>query len=158
MTENNNQTRSNRQEQVLNLDDVLATQPELGPSIPDGGFGWVVFLGTLFFQVSESFITTKWRKIRLCSRHHLNNITHTPKFHFQALIPCLLVNFGVFLAFCKLENRTYEDKNMYLWEEKILYVPLFFCIARSFFGKRNFPNLDDLVNHIPKTLLTPFLE
>ncbi|EFA07125.2 hypothetical protein TcasGA2_TC010116 [Tribolium castaneum] len=96
-----NEPRSNRQvEHTLTLDEVLATQPELGPSIPDGGFGWVVFIGTLFFQT---------------------------------LIPCLLVNFGIFLAFCKLENGTFEDKNMYLWSEKILYVPLFFCITRSFF-------------------------
>lgn len=35
------------------LDRVVATQPELGPSIPDGGFGWVVVLGSAFFQVSN---------------------------------------------------------------------------------------------------------
>jgi hypothetical protein len=40
-------------EHALSLDDVITTQPELGPSIPDGGFGWVVFIGTLFFQVSQ---------------------------------------------------------------------------------------------------------
>lgn len=36
------------------LDTVVATQPELGPSIPDGGFGWVVVLGSAFFQVSNT--------------------------------------------------------------------------------------------------------
>lgn len=34
------------------LDRVITTQPELGPSIPDGGYGWVVVLGSMFFQVS----------------------------------------------------------------------------------------------------------
>lgn len=35
----------------LRLDGILSTQPELGPSIPDGGYGWLIFLATLFFQV-----------------------------------------------------------------------------------------------------------
>ncbi|CAH0551298.1 unnamed protein product [Brassicogethes aeneus] len=35
----------------LVIDGVLSTQPELGPSIPDGGYGWVVFIGSLFFQL-----------------------------------------------------------------------------------------------------------
>lgn len=38
------------------LDRVVATQPELGPSIPDGGFGWVVVLGSAFFQVSNKLL------------------------------------------------------------------------------------------------------
>jgi MFS family permease len=86
-------------EHALSLDDVITTQPELGPSIPDGGFGWVVFIGTLFFQ---------------------------------ALVPCLIVNFGIFLAFSKL-NGTAEDKNIFLWDDKFLYVPLFFSFSKCFF-------------------------
>lgn len=35
------------------FDRVIATQPELGPSIPDGGYGWVVVVGSAFFQVSD---------------------------------------------------------------------------------------------------------
>ncbi|CAG9764074.1 unnamed protein product [Ceutorhynchus assimilis] len=35
----------------LVIDNVLSTQPELGPSIPDGGYGWFVFFITLFFQL-----------------------------------------------------------------------------------------------------------
>lgn len=46
-----NERRTNT-EQNTALDEVLTTQPELGPSIPDGGFGWVVFIATLFFQVN----------------------------------------------------------------------------------------------------------
>ncbi|XP_050498383.1 uncharacterized protein LOC126879418 [Diabrotica virgifera virgifera] len=37
-------------DQELAIDSVVATQSELGPSIPDGGYGWVVFIATLFFQ------------------------------------------------------------------------------------------------------------
>jgi len=39
----------------LVIDNVLSTQPELGPIIPDGGYGWIVFIVTLFFQVSLPF-------------------------------------------------------------------------------------------------------
>lgn len=40
--------RNNNQELVI--DNVLSTQPELGPTIPEGGWGWVVFFISLFFQ------------------------------------------------------------------------------------------------------------
>ncbi|XP_044746089.1 uncharacterized protein LOC123307734 [Coccinella septempunctata] len=33
------------------IDDVLSSQRELGPKVPDGGYGWVVFVVTLFFQI-----------------------------------------------------------------------------------------------------------
>lgn len=35
----------------LHLDNVLSTQPELGPNIPDGGYGWVVVIASIFFHV-----------------------------------------------------------------------------------------------------------
>ncbi|XP_019768912.2 uncharacterized protein LOC109543569 isoform X2 [Dendroctonus ponderosae] len=41
----------NRSEGDLVIDNVLSTQSELGPTIPDGGYGWIVFLVTLFFQL-----------------------------------------------------------------------------------------------------------
>ncbi|KAJ3648298.1 hypothetical protein Zmor_020111 [Zophobas morio] len=101
---NNDENRhgDNRRENlhVLSIDEVVSTQPELGPSVPDGGFGWIVFIATLFFQ---------------------------------ALLPCLIVNFGIFLAFTKLEKGTGDDKNIVLWDDSILYVPLFFAISRLFF-------------------------
>ncbi|VEN58038.1 unnamed protein product [Callosobruchus maculatus] len=48
--EDNRDTRPSRAD-GLAIDGVLSTQPELGPSVPDGGYGWVVFLATLFFQI-----------------------------------------------------------------------------------------------------------
>ncbi|CAG9813112.1 unnamed protein product [Phaedon cochleariae] len=44
------QSRRPRLNEELVIDGVLSTQPELGPIIPDGGYGWLVFLATLFFQ------------------------------------------------------------------------------------------------------------
>lgn len=42
-----------RREDTLVIDGIVSAQPELGPNIPDGGYGWVVFVSTLFFQVSD---------------------------------------------------------------------------------------------------------
>lgn len=42
-----------RRDDTLVIDGIVSTQPELGPNIPDGGYGWVVFIATLFFQVSD---------------------------------------------------------------------------------------------------------
>ncbi|CAH2005603.1 unnamed protein product [Acanthoscelides obtectus] len=47
--EENRDSRPSRSD-GLAIDGVLTTQPELGPSVPDGGYGWIVFLATLFFQ------------------------------------------------------------------------------------------------------------
>ncbi|CAG9859459.1 unnamed protein product [Phyllotreta striolata] len=44
----------------LALDSVVTTQPELGPSIPDGGYGWLVFLATLFFQALIPSLTVSF--------------------------------------------------------------------------------------------------
>lgn len=37
---------------TLRLDRVVSSQPELGPSVPDGGYGWVILVCSLFVQVS----------------------------------------------------------------------------------------------------------
>lgn len=40
-----------RNKRSLQIDNVLSSQPELGPSIPDGGYGWFILLGASFFHV-----------------------------------------------------------------------------------------------------------
>ncbi|KAF5274801.1 hypothetical protein FQR65_LT00384 [Abscondita terminalis] len=35
----------------LRLDNVLSTEPELGPTLPDGGYGWVVAIASAFFHI-----------------------------------------------------------------------------------------------------------
>lgn len=40
-----------RNEELV-IDEIVSTQPEIGPKMPDGGYGWIVFLATLFFHVS----------------------------------------------------------------------------------------------------------
>lgn len=38
----------------LNIDSVVSSHWESGPTIPDGGFGWIVLVGSLLFQVGNS--------------------------------------------------------------------------------------------------------
>lgn len=48
----------------LAIDNVLSAQPELGPIVPDGGYGWIVFLATSFFQVRNNL----WIKVEPSTR------------------------------------------------------------------------------------------
>lgn len=32
------------------LDNVLATQPEAGPVIPDGGYGWIILIASFYIK------------------------------------------------------------------------------------------------------------
>lgn len=36
----------------MHIDNVVASQPELGPSPPDGGYGWFVLISAVITQVS----------------------------------------------------------------------------------------------------------
>lgn len=36
---------------VLRLDSIISAQPNIGPNIPDGGYGWVIVVTFAFFQV-----------------------------------------------------------------------------------------------------------
>jgi hypothetical protein len=38
--------------QRLKFDNLIGSQPELGPAPPDGGYGWVILFGVMMIQVS----------------------------------------------------------------------------------------------------------
>lgn len=50
---NSGESTRRRDDDTLVIDGIVSAQPELGPNIPDGGYGWVIFIATLFFQVSD---------------------------------------------------------------------------------------------------------
>ena len=35
----------------LRLDEVVTSLPELGPTLPDGGYSWIVLVGVMAIQV-----------------------------------------------------------------------------------------------------------
>ena len=45
----------------LRLDEVITSLPELGPTIPDGGYSWIVLFGIMIVQVKlfTSFLEMK---------------------------------------------------------------------------------------------------
>ncbi|KAG5886056.1 hypothetical protein JTB14_009505 [Gonioctena quinquepunctata] len=69
----NHPEQRTRQHEELVIDSVLSTQPELGPSVPDGGYGWVIFLATLFFQALIPSLTVSFGILLAFSR--LPNLT-----------------------------------------------------------------------------------
>ncbi|CAH1114543.1 unnamed protein product [Psylliodes chrysocephalus] len=69
-------TRSIRN-QELTIDSVVSTQPELGPNIPDGGYGWLVFFATLFFQALIPSLTVSFGVFLAFSRLKVINRSDT---------------------------------------------------------------------------------
>lgn len=57
----NNNINSNQnsgrvvEDSVLRIDNIISTQPNIGPNIPDGGYGWVIVMSVSFFKVNVSF-------------------------------------------------------------------------------------------------------
>lgn len=43
----------------LSLDQVISSVPELGPTISDGGYSWIILIGTMAVQVMR----TKFEKL-----------------------------------------------------------------------------------------------
>jgi hypothetical protein len=41
--------------QRLMLDNLIGSQPELGPAPPDGGYGWIILFGVIMIQVRIIF-------------------------------------------------------------------------------------------------------
>lgn len=72
-------SRRTKRDEELAIDGIVSTQPELGPSIPDGGYGWVVFFATLFFQVSK-FSTQRLSNLNKTESFTLTMINIT--YHF----------------------------------------------------------------------------
>jgi hypothetical protein len=51
------QTSPNDRNGHLNIDNVVASQPELGPSPPDGGYGWIILICAVIVQITLPSIT-----------------------------------------------------------------------------------------------------
>ena len=47
----------------LALDNIVGSQPELGPAPPDGGYGWVILFGVIVIQVSLTLQVTTFLTI-----------------------------------------------------------------------------------------------
>ncbi|XP_050296878.1 uncharacterized protein LOC126736529 isoform X2 [Anthonomus grandis grandis] len=89
----------------LVIDNVLTSQPELGPSIPDGGYGWIVFVCTLFFHLLIPSLLVSFGIFVAFSRYaaSIQNLSSR-----QSLVP-------------------------ELWDDNVLHVPLFFVASWTLF-------------------------
>ncbi|XP_026748975.1 uncharacterized protein LOC113509762 [Galleria mellonella] len=54
---NQNESRENRVVD-LHLDRVVASQPEIGPTPPDGGYGWLIVVSAVVYQITVPAILT----------------------------------------------------------------------------------------------------
>lgn len=74
--ENRNPSRDTR----LNIDNVVASYPELGPTPPDGGYGWMIVLGAVSVQISVPSILAAYGIIilylNLLEEYEENQVFH----------------------------------------------------------------------------------
>ncbi|GLV44693.1 hermes [Carabus blaptoides fortunei] len=84
----------------LRIDTVVASQPELGPSVPDGGYGWIILIASLILQVLIPSIITSYGIFMLYTRIELSSITDEPRLWDIALLPAPIV----FVAFRTLSD------------------------------------------------------
>ena len=55
----------------LRLDEVVSSYPELGPTVPDGGYSWFVLLGVVFIQVRSPHVYLN-NKVALLFRNQIS--------------------------------------------------------------------------------------
>ncbi|XP_059052998.1 uncharacterized protein LOC131847432 [Achroia grisella] len=58
-SEDRNETRDNRTFD-LHLDRVVASQPEIGPTPPDGHYGWMIVIAALVYQITVPAVLTMY--------------------------------------------------------------------------------------------------
>ncbi|XP_077293644.1 uncharacterized protein LOC143916416 [Arctopsyche grandis] len=85
----------------LHLDNVVASHPELGPSPPDGGYGWVVLFCALITQLTIPSVVITYGILILC----LNVQEDTEEKHIHtfwgqnvAVVPVLITVFSLLTA------------------------------------------------------------
>ncbi|KYN32675.1 Trophoblast glycoprotein [Trachymyrmex septentrionalis] len=76
----------------LRLDEIVSSYPELGPTVPDGGYSWFVLLGVVFIQITVPSVLSMYGIVR----GYL--ITNDPSLYFDlwsevTLAPLLFVAF-----------------------------------------------------------------
>lgn len=69
----------------LNIDNVVSSHWEIEPTIPDGGFGWIVVVGSLLFQVGNT------KSIKLI-------LKQLSIFYYENMYLCTIVHIIISLA------------------------------------------------------------
>lgn len=82
----------------FHLDSVVASHPELGPSPPDGGYGWVVLVCALITQLTIPSVVITYGILILCLNvQEDTEETHQHTFWGQnvAVVPILVTVFSL---------------------------------------------------------------
>lgn len=85
----------------LRIDNIISIHPELGPSVPDGGYGWVILLAVMFF---EAIIPNLLLGLGIC------------------------LMFSRLEHFSSVENSL--SSNAPVLDDILIYAPIFFMVAK----------------------------
>lgn len=86
--------RSERRVEDLHLDRVVASQPEIGPTPPDGGYGWLIVVSAVIYHITVPAVLTLYGLVILKA---IREEDHEEKEAMQiwdvdiALVPVLMV-------------------------------------------------------------------